>query len=74
MHERNIICGHTQLGDIAREQTIICRQFSCRSTVGLLANEKEYKFASNDYANYLFIFEEGNCVFLLDYFIMLRSR
>ena len=39
----------------------------CRSRGGLLANEKEEKFASNDNANYLFIFEEGNCVFLSGY-------
>ena len=38
-----------------------------RSRGGLLANEKEEKFASNDNANYLFIFEEGNCVFLSGY-------
>ena len=39
----------------------------CRSRGGLLANEKEEKLASNDNANYLFIFEEGNCVFLSGY-------
>ena len=39
----------------------------CRSRGGLLANEKEEKFVSNDNANYFVIFEEGNCVFLSDY-------
>ena len=37
-----------QLDGIAHEQTIICRQFFCRSRGGLSANEKKEKFASND--------------------------
>ena len=37
-----------QLDGIAHEQTIICRQFFCRSRGGFLANEKKEKFASND--------------------------
>ena len=53
MHEQNIICSQTQLDDIAHEQTIICRQLLiCRSHVGLLASEKEEKFASNNKRNY----------------------
>ena len=47
-HVHNIICSQTQLDGIAHEQTIICRQFFCRSRGGLLANEKKEKFASDD--------------------------
>ena len=33
-HEQNIICSHTQLDDIAHEQTIICRQLFAGHVVG----------------------------------------
>ena len=48
-HEQNIICSQTQLDDIAHEQTInYFWAVICRSRGGLLSNEKEEKFASND--------------------------
>ena len=49
MHEQSVTCSQTQLDDIAREQTIICRQlFAGHMHGGLSANEKEEIFASND--------------------------
>ena len=33
-HEQNIICGQTQLDNIAHEQTIICRQLFAGHVVG----------------------------------------
>ena len=45
-NNQNIICrNQTQFGDIALEQTIICRYVICRSHGGLSANEKDQ---SND--------------------------
>ena len=49
-HEQNSICSQKQLNDIAHEHTIICRQlFAGHGRGGLSANEKEERFASNDY-------------------------
>ena len=45
-NEQHIVCSETQMDDIAHEQTIICRSLG-----GLLTNEKEEKFASNDKKN-----------------------
>ena len=51
-HEQNSIyrqkLSQKQLNNIAHEHTIICRQLFCRSHGGLLADEKEETFASND--------------------------
>ena len=33
-HEQNIICGQTQLDNIAHKQTIICRQLFAGHVVG----------------------------------------
>ena len=56
-HEQNIICRKKKLDDITHEQTIICKQLFCRSRSGLLANEKEEKFATKDNSIYLTIIE-----------------
>ena len=49
-HEQNIY-SQTQLDDMAHDPTLVYR-----SRVGLSANEKEEKFASNDNKSYLFIY------------------
>ena len=41
MHEQNIICSQTQLDDIAREQTIICRQLFAGHVVGSLPMKRK---------------------------------
>ena len=47
--EHNIICGQTQLDDIAHEQTIIILYaVICTSLGGLSANEEEEQFVLND--------------------------
>ena len=48
-HEQSITCSQTQMDDIIHWQT-----FACWSHGGLLANETEEKFASND-TNFIII-------------------
>ena len=46
--------SQTQLDGIAHEQAIICRQLFSGHVVGLSANEKKEKFASNDKYNIIY--------------------
>ena len=50
-HVQNIICSQTQLGGIAHEHTIICRQLFADHVVGSRPMKKKEKLASNDNDN-----------------------
>ena len=51
-YEQKIICSHTQLNDIAHEQTIICRQLSAGHVVSFRPMKRKKNLHENDNSSY----------------------